>query len=41
MTDTAAQRPLRPAVRYEIRWRRVLELAAVSASALALVSLLF
>lgn len=40
MTDTAAHRPLRPAVRYGIRWRRALELAALSASALALVGLL-
>lgn len=40
MTDTTAHRPLRPA-RYEIRWDRALELAALAASALALVRLLF
>ncbi|HVI34018.1 hypothetical protein [Phenylobacterium sp.] len=41
MTDTAAHRPLRAAVRYEIRWKRAMELAALTASALGLVSLLF
>lgn len=41
MTDTIADRPLRAAVRYQIRWNRALELAALSASALALASLLF
>ncbi|WP_374468937.1 hypothetical protein [Phenylobacterium sp.] len=41
MTDTPFRDSPRPAVRYEIRWSRVLELAAVSASLFALVRLLF
>jgi hypothetical protein len=40
MTDTA-DRTSSPSVRYVIRWRRALELAALTASAAALARLFF